>query len=190
MTNSIIEDKLFSNIDFTLEKLEGEKFDNCEFKDCNFSNYNLSFLDFIECRFESCNMSMVKLKGSSVKEVKFVSCKLIGVDFGVCNEFLLSMSFDKCILDYAQFYKLKLQKINIKDCSLKEANLTESDLSGANFLNCDLDRAIFSHTRLNSADFRTAFNYSIDPESNNIKKAKFSFNGISGLLDKYEIVIS
>jgi fluoroquinolone resistance protein len=38
-------------------------------------------------------------------------------------------------------------------------------------------------------DFRTAINYSIDPENNRIKKAKFNFSEIFGLLDKYDIEI-
>ena len=38
-------------------------------------------------------------------------------------------------------------------------------------------------------DFKTSYNYSIDPEVNSIKKAKFSLEGISGLLYKYDIVI-
>jgi len=33
-------------------------------------------------------------------------------------------------------------------------------------------------------------NYSIDPEKNKIKKARFSTAGIAGLLDKYDIEIS
>jgi len=32
-------------------------------------------------------------------------------------------------------------------------------------------------------------NYSIDPELNKIKKARFSTQGIAGLLDKYDIEI-
>jgi hypothetical protein len=42
---------------------------------------------------------------------------------------------------------------------------------------------------LEKADFRTAFNYSINPETNRIKKAKFSKEGLNGLLDKYDIEI-
>jgi fluoroquinolone resistance protein len=42
---------------------------------------------------------------------------------------------------------------------------------------------------LEKADFRTAYNYSIDPEKNRIKKAKFSIFGVTGLLDKYDIEI-
>ncbi|MGI8788822.1 MAG: hypothetical protein ACR2HG_13805 [Pyrinomonadaceae bacterium] len=42
---------------------------------------------------------------------------------------------------------------------------------------------------MEKADFQTAYNYSIDPESNRIKKAQFSIPGIARLLDKYEIEI-
>jgi len=50
-------------------------------------------------------------------------------------------------------------------------------------------RAAFENTILEKADFRTSFNYSIDPEKNRIRKARFSLAGISGLLDKYDIEI-
>jgi fluoroquinolone resistance protein len=57
------------------------------------------------------------------------------------------------------------------------------------FDNCDLTRATFDRSVLEKADFRTSYNYSIDPENNKIKKAKFSLLGVSGLLDKYDIAI-
>jgi hypothetical protein len=49
--------------------------------------------------------------------------------------------------------------------------------------------ATFESTIIEKADFRTSFNYSIDPEKNRIKKARFSLAGIAGLLDKYDIEI-
>jgi fluoroquinolone resistance protein len=57
------------------------------------------------------------------------------------------------------------------------------------FDNCDLKNAAFDQTILEKADFRTAFNYSIDPDNNKIKKAKFSISGLTGLLEKYNIEI-
>jgi len=42
---------------------------------------------------------------------------------------------------------------------------------------------------LEKADFREATNYFIDPEKNRIKKAKFSLNGLPGLLIPYDIII-
>lgn len=68
-------------------------------------------------------------------------------------------------------------------------DFAECDLSGSMFDNCDLARAKFDRTNLKKADFRTSYNYSIDPEKNRITKAKFSMTGIVGLLDKYDIEV-
>jgi fluoroquinolone resistance protein len=48
---------------------------------------------------------------------------------------------------------------------------------------------VFNRTNLEKCDFRTAFDYSIDPETNRLKNARFSTSGISGLLDKYNLII-
>ena len=57
------------------------------------------------------------------------------------------------------------------------------------FSECDLSKTLFENTNLSKCDFRTSFNYSIDPDKNKIAKAKFSAQNVSGLLDKYNIVI-
>ena len=114
---------------------------------------------------------------------------MLGLHFENCNEFGLAFTFENCQLDHSSFYKTKIKKTHFKNSSLKEADFTECDLSGSVFQNCDLAGAIFENTILEKADFRTSFNYSIDPENNRIKKAKFSILEISGLLDKYDIEI-
>ena len=68
-------------------------------------------------------------------------------------------------------------------------DLTACDLSQAIFENCDLAGTLFENTILEKTDFRTAYNYSIDPELNKIKKAKFSLPGVLGLLSKYDIEV-
>ncbi|WP_311316321.1 pentapeptide repeat-containing protein [Kaistella jeonii] len=65
----------------------------------------------------------------------------------------------------------------------------QKNLSSADFTDCDLSQTIFQNTNLEKADFRSAFNYTIDPENNRLKGAKFSLAGISGLLGKYQIKI-
>jgi uncharacterized protein YjbI with pentapeptide repeats len=70
-----------------------------------------------------------------------------------------------------------------------QADFTETDLTEAKFENCDLSSATFENTILQKADLRTAYNYSIDPSINKLKKAKFSMTGIAGLLDKHDIEI-
>jgi uncharacterized protein YjbI with pentapeptide repeats len=57
------------------------------------------------------------------------------------------------------------------------------------FDNCNLAGAKFENTILVKADLRSSYNYSVDPETNDIRKARFSLPGIVGLLDKYEIEI-
>jgi len=82
-----------------------------------------------------------------------------------------------------------MKKTNFIDCSLKEVDFAETDLTMAAFTNCDLSGASFMRTILEKADFRTAKNYALDPEINKIKKAKFSYLELAGLLAKYDIDI-
>ena len=72
---------------------------------------------------------------------------------------------------------------------MREVDFTDADLSGASLDKTDLQLALFENTNLEKADLRTAYNYSINPEINKIKKAKFSLDGLPGLLGKYDIVI-
>ena len=62
-------------------------------------------------------------------------------------------------------------------------------MSGSIFDYCDVSGAIIENSVLEEVDFRTAYNYTIDPESNRIRKAKFEVQGIDGLLSKYGIEI-
>jgi fluoroquinolone resistance protein len=72
---------------------------------------------------------------------------------------------------------------------LEETDFAEADLTGSVFDHCNLSHATFDRTVLEKTDFRTSYNFSIDPEKNRIKKAKFSTMGLSGLLEKYDIEI-
>jgi len=84
---------------------------------------------------------------------------------------------------------LPLKKTSFINCNIQEVDFTESDLTGSTFDNCEMAGAIFENTILIKVDFRTSFNFSIDPEINKLQKAKFSTNGIAGLLGKYDILI-
>ena len=83
-----------------------------------------------------------------------------------------------------------MKKTLFKNCQIHEADFTEADLSSATFDNCDLFKTLFDRSILEKADFRTAYNYSINPENNRMKKALFSTQGLAGLLHKYDIVVS
>lgn len=168
--------------------IKGE-YENCIFKDCDFADKDLSEFKFIDCTFKDCNLSLSKLNKTVFRDVKFKDCKMLGLRFDTCIEFGLSFSFDSCQLNHSSFYKTKIKKTIFKNSQLQEADFVEADLSSSVFENCNLQQAMFDQTTLEKADLRTSYNYSIDPEINRIKKAKFSIAGISGLLDKYDIDI-
>lgn len=185
----INDDKTFENVDYALQKLPISEFNNCEFIQCNFSKTDVNNSTFMDCLFKGCDFSLAKLNNTGIKNIRFVNCRLRGIEFGACNDFLFSASFDNCQLDYSSFYKKKMKKAFFENCSLKQVDFSHADLSGAVFKNCDLLHAIFIQTNLEKADFRTAKGYSFDPEQNKIKKAKFSYSDVGGLLAKYHIDI-
>jgi uncharacterized protein YjbI with pentapeptide repeats len=80
-----------------------------------------------------------------------------------------------------------MAKTVFDECLIKEAFFSETDLSGAVFNNCNMAGTSFNKVTLTGADFRTAFNYFMDPENNRIKNARFSILGVLGLLYKYGI---
>ena len=190
MEKIYIEEKHFEQTDFSLEPLPGRDYEDCVFNNCNFSNTNLTSVNFTGCKFNGCNMTMANLTKTAFRDCTFKDCKLLGLHFNHCHEFGLSVAFENCILNLASFYKSKLKNTKFTNSSLHETDFAEANLSGAVFANCDLAGASFDNTNLEKADLRTAYNYTINPETNRIKKAKFSVAGIAGLLTKYDIVVS
>ncbi len=189
MEQIYIEDKTFDNIDFKENPLKKGEYENCDFINCDFSNSDLSDIRFSDCHFVDCNLSLTKLIGTVLQDIKFKECKMLGLHFDDCHEFGLSFSFESCSLNHSSFYKTKIKKTTFKNSQLQEVDFTECILNNSVFDNCDLTEATFYNTNIEKTDFRTSGNYSIDPENNRIKKAKFSFPDVTGLLDKYDIEI-
>ena len=82
-----------------------------------------------------------------------------------------------------------MKKTVFFDCSRRNVDFEEADLSLAVFGNCDLLNASFGKSIIEKTDFRSARSYFIDSEINKIKGARFSWPGVSGLLNKYGISI-
>jgi len=186
----LIQDIVFERQDYTIDTLPKSEYENCTFNGCNFASAYLTGIAFTECTFTDCNFSMTNTKGTAFKDVEFANCKMTGINFSICDPFLLAMNFTGCQLNLASFYNLKLKNTRFTKCILHEADLVQADFSGAAFTDCDLRGAIFENTVLEKADLRSAVNYNIDPEANRIKKAKFSIQGLPGLLNKYNIDIN
>ena len=189
MENLIHTHKTFEKVSFIDKKVNNREFEDCIFKNCDFSNSNFCNNTFMDCEFIDCNLSMTQLDGTSLKTVHFKTCKLLGIQFHSCADFMFGVSFQDCVLDYSSFANKKMPKTKFSSCSMKEVSFIGTNLVNSTFENCNLDNAIFNDTQLAGADFRTAYNYKIDPEDNPMRKAKFSTQGIVGLLDKYDIKI-
>ncbi|RYE21025.1 MAG: pentapeptide repeat-containing protein [Sphingobacteriales bacterium] len=187
MDNLIYDNETFTDLNYTDKAVKGREFQSCVFKKCELSNSDFSQNKFLDCVFDGCNLSMMKLGKSTLNDVVFKNCKILGVNFHECHDFLFTVSFDSCILDYSSFMGKKMIKTKFGRSSLKEVNFIQANLSGSGFDECDLSGTIFSQTDLSSVNFVTAYNYTIDPELNSLKKAAFSADGLQGLLSKYQI---
>ena len=189
MNNNYFEEQIYEGINYTADGLPGGSYEICTFVNCDLSNCDLGGIKFTECEFKSCNLSMVKVIKTSLNDIQFRDCKLLGINFENCDTFLFSVAFDNCTLNYSSFYKRLLKKTRFANCIMQEVDFTDSDLNQSVFDNCDLAKAKFENTNLEKVDFRTAYNYALDPEINRVKKAQFSLPGVVGLLSKYDIVI-
>ncbi len=190
MPDIIIESEVYKNIDYVDTPLPVAEYDNCTFINCNFAEGDLSKISFLECKFEHCNLSNATLKQTAFKEVEFVHCKMIGADFSNCNDFLLEMNFNSCQLNLTSFYLLSLKGTRFVHCSLREADFTEANFNESVFEHCDLQSAVFDRTKLEHADLSTSHNYAIDPDNNQVQKARFSLEGLPGLLHKHRIIVT
>jgi fluoroquinolone resistance protein len=175
-------------IDHENPLLEGD-YENCRFFGCDFSAASLSDINFTDCIFSDCNFSMAEVRKTVFNSVRFIECKLLGIHFEDCHPVPFNVEFERCTLDYASFVKCSLRKTKFTNCNLLEVDFTESDLQEAVFENCDLLKTIFERTNLEKTDFRTSIRFSIDPDLNRMKRARFSSEGLEGLLYKYGLQI-
>jgi uncharacterized protein YjbI with pentapeptide repeats len=186
---NLIADRTFNKLSFREQPLEAGEYDHCQFSDCDFSELDLMHFKFIDCTFLTCNFSLAKTNGTSFQQAIFKGCKLLGIRFDLCKPFNLSFTFEGCNLEHSTFYNLKIKKTTFRDCVLRSVDFSGCDLSSSTLLRCDLADATITGCNLEKADFRGSFYYRLDPSANKIKKAKFSLDGLPGLLAQYDIVV-
>ncbi|MFT7121497.1 MAG: hypothetical protein ACJAZ9_001675 [Neolewinella sp.] len=172
-----------------LTELASGEYDNCNFENCSLAGTDLSGLVFVDCTFSDCDLSNAKVNETAFKTVDFENCKLLGIHFDDSGKFLFAINFTGCRLELATFRDRDIRKCTFTECQLPETDFTGANLQGVNFNNCDLNRAIFERTDLRKADFTSAYNYRLSPEDNRIRGAKFSTNGLVGLLTEYGVVV-
>ena len=187
--NDYFDDITYKGTNFTTKPLQKGDYEDCSFVACNFNKADFTSFTFINCIFENCDLSGIKVLETGFQEVQFVDCKMLGIHFEHCNSFLLSLDFNLCKLDYSSFYQQDITQSKFDSCSLREVDFSESKATGVLFDKCNFIDAKFEQTNLVKADFRTAINFVINPELNKINKAKFSKEGVIGLLTQYDLEV-
>jgi uncharacterized protein YjbI with pentapeptide repeats len=189
MTENYIIGKEIDSKKYDIDGIMYKDFERCTFKGCDFTQCDFLGVAFTDCIFVSCNFSEAKINYVSLRDALFTDCNFSGVNFSMVDSLLFSVAFKDCILDYTKFYTLKIKGTVFSNCSLTAADFMSTDLTGVVFDNCNLHKSVFVDAIANKADFTTSYNFTIDPEKNQLRKAKFSQAGLKGLLEKYDIIV-
>jgi uncharacterized protein YjbI with pentapeptide repeats len=179
----------FNQITYSADALNLKEFERCVFRNCDFSVCNFIGVTFIDCVFFQCNFTGAKINHVALRTVRFEDCEIKDVNFSMCDKLIFDIAFTDCILDFSKFYTLKIKGTAFTNCSLIAVDFMNTDLTEVVFDHCDLYRSEFNKAIANKTDFRTSYNYTIDPEKTKIKKAVFSFPEVKGLLFKHDLLI-
>lgn len=182
-------DLQYNDITYGVEDVNFKEFESCTFTNCDFSQCNFIAVTFIDCSFNNCNFNTSKINHVALRTVYFNNCKVKEVNFAMCDKLIFEIHFKDCILDFSKFYTLKLKGTTFTNCSLVAVDFMSADLTEVQFNNCDLYRAEFEKAIANKANFRSSYNYTIDPTKTKLKKAIFSLTTVKGLLHKHDIVV-
>lgn len=189
MPKNYVVDLDYKNENYTSDFLATGEYENCHFLNCNFASSDLSEIVFVDCSFENCDLSNAKLRNTSFQNAEFEECKLLGLRFEESNPFLFAIKCNASVLNFSSFFKMSLKNAVLSNCQLQDVDFTEADCSLCSFEGSDCLSANFFQTNLQGADFRSVINFSIDPTQNSVKKARFSRNNLTGLLNSFSLVI-
>lgn len=179
----------YNRIDFQEYSLERNSFEDYRFLSCKFDNISLNDSIFTDCRFEKCSLILTQVENTTFNNVLFQESKLLGVDFGKCNNFLFSLDMQESLLDSIFLFDKNLRNINIVKCIIKNSEFTEVDFTRADFSESRFEETRFTKCNLEKADFRSSQGYQIDPEFNNIKNARFTLPEAQSFLVFLGVVI-
>jgi fluoroquinolone resistance protein len=184
-----LEGQIIKSENFSKKSLNGSSFAECTFDNCDFTESGLRNAQFYQCIFVNCNLSLMKLDGCRLQEGRFLGCKIVGAEFFKCDQTFFSVEFKNCVLQYCNFSDLNMKNARFAGSKLKECHFTSTVLTGADFAEVDLTGTVFHNCDLSRADFSQSISYQIDPQTNKIKKAKFSLPEAVGLLSAFDITI-
>lgn len=190
MTTKYILDLEFKDYIFEESDIKFKEYENCQFINCDFTKCEFLAITFIDCIFNHCNFKGAKINYAALRTVTFNDCKIEDVNFAMCDKLIFEVAFNNCVLDFSKFYTLKLKGTSFVKCSLIAVDFMSADLTEAVFDSCDLYRSEFDKAIAIKTNFKTSYNYTINPERTKIKKAIFSLEGAKGLLAKHQLLFS
>ena len=179
----------YNNLVYDEQEVNLKEFECCTFNHCDFSQCNFIGVVFIDCTFNDCLFSGAKINHVALRSVFFNRCKMEEVNFAMCDKLIFEVHFKECVLDFSKFYTLKIKGTTFLDCRIVAVDFMSTDLTEVVFDNCDLYRSEFAKANANKVNFKTSYNYTIDPTKTKLKKAVFSLNEVKGLLFKHELDI-
>jgi uncharacterized protein YjbI with pentapeptide repeats len=148
--NTTYEQCIFDELD-----LSGRKLEECEFTNCSFVSAKLTGTRFNNSVFTNCNLANATITGCNFFSCTFKESKLLGLQFPAC-ESLIGVTFEKCILDYANFRSLDLKKMDFSHSSCIETDFSLANLDRVSFMNADLSHAVFNGVKFHMTDMRGA----------------------------------
>ncbi|HIW97615.1 MAG TPA: pentapeptide repeat-containing protein [Candidatus Tidjanibacter gallistercoris] len=188
MEKTLVHNKTFRKETDTAFLREGTVCDGCTFDRCTVAGRHLNGIVLLDCRFDGCDFSLSSLAGTVTDGVAFSGCKMTGVAFGersgTCR---LSASFAECILDNALFQYLEAPRSMFRHCRMRGTVFDRCMMKETLFEMCDMHEASFSDCDLTGTDFLTSDGFTLDPETNRLRGARFAVASLPGLLAKYRI---
>lgn len=183
------EHEVFENTNLSDSRVIGRTFYKCRFENCTFSEADFSTTVFESCTFINSSLILLNFTETRLHHVSFQGCKLMGINFTLCDTFVIDFSFKGCRIEGCNFSELKVPKTVLTESLLIETDFVNADFSGADFTLSDFRECLFNNTNLTSSTFVNARGYKINPLNNSVKKAKFSLPEAAVLLEALEVVI-
>lgn len=148
--NTTYEQCVFDELD-----LSGKNLEECHFTNCSFMFSKLVGTRFNNAVFTNCNLANATITGCNFFSCTFKESKLLGLQFPACGS-LIGATFEKCILDYANFRALDLKKMDFSYTSCIETDFSLANLERVSFMNGDLSHTIFNGAKFLMTDVRGA----------------------------------
>lgn len=170
----------------------GDLFESCEFiglRPTPGEHLRLTGLRFEDCTFRDCDLSGATLGEAAFQDCTFEECKLSGLRWDEVRALNFACSWLRCNLSFSVFSGRDLMKCEFNGSNLREADLERTVCNGLVFDGCDLTGAQWSEASCLKSDFRGAVGLSMDPARVRLRGARFTTEGLRGLVAHHGLTV-